>query len=364
MKIRNNDISNLPFRKKLALNIYAKYRKSLAESHELTYLFWECTLRCNLNCIHCGSDCTKETVSPDMPLNDFLDVLKSIRNRYDPGKVMVALTGGEPLMRSDLAECGKAISELGFPWGMVTNGYMLNEMKFKQLLDSGLRSVTVSLDGLEESHDWFRGVSGSFARAENAVRLIASVPDFVYDVATCIHKNNIHQIEELYQKLQDAGVKYWRIFTIFPKGRAAGNPVLKPDGELLRKIFDFISDKRKENKMKISYGCEGYLGSYEGEVRDSFFFCRAGINIGSVLIDGSVSACPSLRSDFIQGNIYKDNFLDIWDNQFSVMRDRSWTKTGVCADCNSYKYCEGNGLHLRNETDGKLLFCHLNELCA
>ncbi|MFV0364894.1 MAG: SPASM domain-containing protein [Mangrovibacterium sp.] len=58
-------------------------------------------------------------------------------------------------------------------------------------------------------------------------------------------------------------------------------------------------------------------------MRDGFFFCRAGINIALILVDGSISVCPNLRENFIQGNIYKDNFRDIWENKYDVYRDRS-----------------------------------------
>ena len=117
-------------------------------------------------------------------------------------------------------------------------------------------------------------------------------------------------------------------------------------------LFDFIKDTRKEGEINASYGCEGFLGKYEAEVRDEFFFCRAGISIGSVLADGSISACPNLRDNFIQGNIYKDNFVEIWNNKFQKMRDRSWTKTDKCNLCKYFDYCEGSGLHLRNDKTG------------
>ncbi|MDD5186097.1 MAG: radical SAM/SPASM domain-containing protein, partial [Paludibacter sp.] len=72
--------------------------------------------------------------------------------------------------------------------------------------------------------------------------------------------------------------------------------------------------------------------------------------------------CPSLRADYIQGNIYKDDFWKVWNEKYQIMRDRSWTKTGKCATCKSYKFCEGNGLHLRDEMTGDILCCHLDLL--
>ena len=350
-------------KKKIVLSLYQQHKRNQSQLHELTYLFWECTLRCNLNCIHCGSDCTKEAMAPDMPMEDFLKVLDKISTQVNPNKTMIVITGGEPLMRKDLEKCGEEIYKRGFPWGMVTNGFGLTAARFNSLLNAGLRSITISLDGLNsETHDWFRGKSGSWQKAIEAVERVAATPDLMYDVVTCVNKRNIGDLEAIKDLFISKGVNRWRLFTVFPKGRAKENPLLQLSKEEFVRLMDFIKDTRKEGKIKASYGCEGYLGEYELEVRDSPFFCQAGIHIGSVLVDGSISACPSLRADYIQGNIYKDDFMKVWNEKYQIMRDRSWTKTGKCASCKSYKYCEGNGLHLRDEQTGEILCCHLDLL--
>jgi radical SAM enzyme (rSAM/lipoprotein system) len=352
-------------KKKIALWLYQQHKRSQAQLHELNYLFWECTLRCNLHCLHCGSDCTKEAMVQDMPLPDFLNVLDAIAPHIDPHKTIIALTGGEPLMRKDLEACGREFYKRGFPWGMVTNGYGLTPERLDSLLRAGLHSVTVSFDGLtHETHDWLRGRNGSWERAKNAITMIAASGDLAYDVVTCVNKRNISDLEAIKDLLAGLGVKQWRLFTIFPKGRAENNPLLKLSSEEFIRLMEFIKRTRKEGIVKASYGCEGFLGDYEMEVRDTPFFCRAGIHVASVLADGSISACPSLRADYIQGNIYRDNFWTVWNERYQIMRNRSWTKTGQCAACKSYKYCQGNGLHLREQQGGKLLCCHLEWLNA
>jgi len=83
-----------------------------------------------------------------------------------------------------------------------------------------------------------------------------------------------------------------------------------------------------------------------------------------VLCDGSISACPSLRGDYIQGNIYKDDIWDVWQNRYQVMRDRSWAKIGDCKTCKYWRYCEGSSLHLRDEKTKELAYCHVQRLEA
>ena len=195
----------------------------------------------------------------------------------------------------------------------------------------------------------------------NAIRLLAQERDVKWDVVTCVNRRNYPRLEQLKDALYEAGVRRWRLFTIFPVGRAARYPEFQLDDRNFKGLMDFIRRTRREGKLRVSYGCEGFLGSYEGEVRDGFYTCNAGISVASVLADGSISACPSIRADYHQGNIYCDDFMDVWQHRFQPFRNRRWMKKGVCADCSFFRYCEGNGMHL-HDGDGHLLFCHLQRL--
>ena len=352
----------MDLRHKIGLELNRHLVKELTKGHPLREIFWECTLRCNLHCRHCGSDCKALSGLQDMPLEDFLTVLDSVKKAgLDTHQIMVVVTGGEPLMRPDLERCGRAFYEMEFPWGMVTNGYALTAEKLRRLMAAGLRSMTVSLDGLEANHDWLRCVPGSFSRAAGAIRLASGTPDLGFDVVTCVHSRNFGELGQLKEFLIGCGLKQWRLFTIFPSGRAADDPDLQLSDAQFRALMDFIRATRKEGRIKASYGCEGFLGDYEGEVRDNFFSCQAGITVGGVLSDGSISACTSIRANYHQGNIYRDDFMDVWNQRFQPYRDHSWMKTGDCAACKAWKYCLGNGMHLRDD-DGRLLLCHLKRL--
>ena len=346
----------------MAMNVFAKYSRVQAKLHDLNYFFWECTLRCNINCMHCGSDCKKDNVVKDMPAADYLKITSRIKEQYNPAKVMAVITGGEPLMRNDLEYIGQELTKQGYPWGFVTNGILLTQNRFAKLMDAGLRSITVSIDGFKDNHNWLRGKSDAFDKAVQAIKMIVAENDLEYDVVTCVNQRNFNELEELKKYFIDLGVKNWRIFTIDPIGRAKQIPELFISSKQLRELMDFLQTTRKEGMIMASYGCDGFLGSYEGEVRDGFFSCRAGINVASVLCDGSISACPNNSRFFVQGNIYKDDFLDVWNNRFENLRNRKWSKTSVCKDCKMFKWCLGNGLHLHsNETDG-VMMCQYNML--
>ena len=352
----------LDLRHRLALDINNALLKSTRRQHPLEQLFWECTLRCNLSCRHCGSDCRAEAQTPDMPLADFLRVLDDVNAHCEPHSVFVIVTGGEPLMRTDLEECGRGIYDKGFAWGMVTNGFALGEDRFAALRAAGMGSATVSLDGLQESHDWMRGRAHSFEHASRAIRLLAGEKGFVFDVVTCVNQRNYDEPPRIREALIGWGVRAWRLFTVFPMGRAAGDPELQLPNDRFRGLLDFIKATRKEGRIHASYGCEGFLGNYEGEVRDHFYTCEAGITAASILSDGSISACASIRSDYRQGNIYRgDTLMDVWEHGFIPYRDREWMRTGECARCRYFRYCLGGGMHLR-DAEGRLLFCHLKRI--
>ena len=348
-------------RKRVALELFRKIRKNNTRLHELNTLFWECTLRCNLSCLHCGSDCKAVAGCPDMPVKDFMQVIEQITPHVNPNRTMIIFSGGEALLRNDLEACGLELYHRGFPWGVVSNGFALNRRRLDSLLASGLHSITISLDGFEEEHNWLRQHPQSYDKALNAIRMLTKEKEIVWDVVTCVNRKNLNQLADFKEFLIANDVKNWRIFTIFPVGRAATFPELQLSDEEFTSVLEFIRATRKEKRIHLSYGCEGFLGGYEMEVRDHFYQCYAGVNVASVLADGSISACPSIRANFHQGNIYTDNFMDVWNNRFQPFRNREWARKGECTDCSMFRYCEGNGMHLHDD-EGNLLFCHYRRI--
>lgn len=349
------------FRKRIALELFRSLRKNRAKLHELHTLFWECTLRCNVACRHCGSDCRVCAAQPDMPVADFLKVIDELTPHVEPGRLLVVFTGGEALVRNDLEDCGRELYRRGYPWGLVSNGLLMTRERLDSLLGAGMHTATISLDGFEEAHNWLRRHSKSFEGALNAICMLAEEAEITWDVVTCVNQKNIQDLPLFKDFLIEMGVKQWRLFTIFPVGRAAESPELQLTDQQFTWLLNFIRFCRQEGKIRTSYGCEGFLGNYEGEVRDSIFHCQAGISTASVLADGSISGCPSIRANFHQGSIYKDAFPEVWEHRFKLYRDRSWTRKGQCADCKMFQYCEGNGMHLYDENEN-LLVCHYKRI--
>lgn len=339
---------------------FRKFRESESRLHQLNYLFWECTTRCNLDCLHCGSDCQKEGSFRDMPLEDFLAALDTIPSL--PENLIVVLTGGEPLLRKDLEICGREIRKRGMRWSLVSNGLQYHKERHISLLNAGLGALTFSIDGMEESHNWLRNNPNSFAKVDQAIGLAVGSTRLNFDVVTCVHQKNLHELSRVYQYLVAKKVKAWRLFTITPIGRAKCNPDLLLSDAQLKELMEFISVKRKDEILDVKFSCEGYVGPYESKVRGTPFFCRAGINIGSILIDGSISACPNIDRSFTQGTIYRDDFYEVWQNHFEPFRERTWMRKGKCATCGDYRDCLGNGFHHWHGDHSRPLVCHKEKL--
>ena len=351
----------LGLRKRIGLKLFKDVQERVVERHSLRTLFWECTLRCNLRCRHCGSDCRTDAALKDMPLSDFLRVLdEEVTPNTDPSRVLIIFSGGEVLVRPDLEEAGREVKRRGYKWGMVTNGMALTRERLNALIEAGLCSVSVSLDGFEDIHNDIRQNPLSYSRALEALRLISKT-GLAYDAITCVTPAMVDRLEEWKELLISNGITHWRIFSVFPAGRAKRDEGLHLNAEQFKKVMEFIRTTRKEGRINLNYACEGFLGGYEAEVRDHFYMCAAGVNVASIRVNGDISGCTSVRSNYTQGNIYEDKFWDVWQNRFEKFRNREWTKTDECAKCKVWEFCKGGGMHLRDD-EGKLMYCHYNML--
>jgi len=254
----------------------------------------------------------------------------------------------------------RLIQEREFSWGLVSNGLLIPQ-KMDLLKARGIFSLTLSLDGEEYWHDWLRGRPGAHARTLEALRVVMAAKLPVMDVVTCVHPGNLEELPAILNRLQSLGVSRWRLFAIFPQGRATEQPELMLSGPQLRSLLEWISAQRRrlEGRFRLDFSCEAYLPpKLDTRVRNEPYFCRAGISIASVLYDGSVSACPNIDRSLVQGNILEDDLLKIWERRFQDFRDRGWMRSGECTDCGDWDRCQGNSLHLWSPKRAQPSLCH------
>lgn len=335
-----------------------------AQVHELKSLFLELTHKCNLRCIHCGSDCLQDSQTPNLPFQEIVRVLDQIRQSYNPNKICLIFSGGEPLLYPRVFELGKKAIELGFPWGMVSNGYAWNARILKKAKEAGMQSITISLDGLEEEHNWMRGKKDSFKRAVQSIKLLVAAPFYQdMDIITCVNKRNLNSLDEIYQLLKTLGIQKWRLFLVSPIGRAKEHQNLFLSSKEMKQLFDKVIELKAKQDIEVNMSEAGYYGKqYETKVRDFRYHCTAGINVGSILINGDISACPNIDRRFAQGNIYQDSFVKTWEERFEVFRDRNWMKQGPCLQCKDWDFCKGHCFHLWDKDNQQSRICYLEHL--
>lgn len=339
-----------------------KNKKVLAEKPILYNLFWETTLRCNAKCKHCGSRAGEESNFKDeLTTEEIKKALQSVANRYDASKILLNITGGEPLVRKDLFEVMEFAKKLGYHWGMTTNGILINDDVIQKMKDTKMSTISISLDGLEESHDEFRGVKGSYKTIIDNIKKLKNA-NFLdcLQVTTVVNKSNLKELEEMYNKMKELKIDSWRVVNMDPIGRANDNDNLSLDTKDYQYLIKFIAEKRKKSKMDVTYGCSHYLGlKYEKETRKNMFFCTSGFTTASILYNGDIFVCPNVerRKELIQGNIKQDDFIDVWENRFKWFRDLDKLQCKECEKCEDWKYCRGDSLHTWDFKNQKPKIC-------
>lgn len=339
------------------LGMLHDYRQRLREHPELRYLFFELTMRCNEHCRHCGSYCGDKQ-SPELPKEKYFEILSQIKDRYKK-LPMLCITGGEPMLRKEIYEIMGTATEMGYHWGMTSNGTLITKDAAKRLKDAGMKTISISIDGLEETHDSFRQTKGGFRRACEGVKNLLDADIDVVQVTTVVTKKNIDELDGLFELVQELDVDSWRVINIEPIGRALSLDGYTLDPEDYRRMFRYIADKRKEG-YPVTYGCTHFLGlDYECEVRDWYFLCNAGVYTASILANGDIMGCLDIerRPETIEGNVLKDDFIDVWENRFKIYRTPLSEKNEKCRSCEARNFCEGGAYHSWNYDDNRQMVC-------
>lgn len=334
----------------------------LRKNPRLAYLFIELTDCCNLSCQHCGSRCG-QSKGTYIDTTLLLDALETIAEDFDPNRVMICLTGGEPMLHKDFYKIVQRIVELGFTWGLTTNGTLIDRPTAEKLKQLQLPSVTISIDGLEASHEKLRNTPGCFSKTIEAVSALNAV-GIPVQITSVIHKENFAELNDLYNLMRKLKVESWRVINMEPIGRALQNNSLLLSYDEIKQLLDFIREKRyaKSTPMEVKFGCSHYISfDYEREVRDNYFICGSGIYVGSILCNGDIYSCLDIerRPELIQGNIAHDRFSKVWFERFKEFRIDRTQLSSECSECAERQYCNGDSTHTWDFARNEPMFCIL-----
>ena len=345
------------------LDTLAEYAVNLRLHPKLKFLFFELTESCNLCCAHCGSWASPER-KKSLTFDQIQRVLIRTAQAYRAEDVMVCLTGGEPLLHPDFIKIVVCAKKLGFSCGVTTNGTLITVEYAQCLKDSGIDSVTFSLDGLEDMHNRLRGQPWAFQRTVNGIQNLvsAAASKMSIQVTTVIHRKNFSQLDEIFRLVTDLNVHSWRVINIEPIGRALDNPDLLLTTDEFLSLLNYIQQKRFDPhvQMEVTYGCSHYLTpELENMTRSWYFLCGSGTFVASILCNGDIYSCLDIerRPELIQGNIEVDDFVDVWENRFQAFREDRTQRCSICIDCEHRKFCRGDSAHTWDYENDRPLLC-------
>jgi radical SAM protein with 4Fe4S-binding SPASM domain len=337
------------------------------------YAVWELTLRCDLACRHCGSRAGRARAD-ELDTREALDLVTQMA---ELGVTEATIIGGEAYLRDDWHVIAAALVDAGIRTTMTTGGRGLTAERVDQAKRAGIESVSVSIDGLEDTHDHLRALDGSFAAALRALEHLrdAKLPR---SVNTQLNGHNLHHIEALLELLAAYDIHSWQIQITVAMGRAADHPelLLQPWQMLeLMPLVARLAERCKQLGIRLWPASNiGYFGPYEGllrwDHRDGHQTgCEAGLRALGIEANGDIKGCPSLpTADYVGGNIREQRLREIWERAPVVGFNRErgvedlW---GRCADC-YYAYtckagCTWTG-HVLFGRRGNNPYCHHRSL--
>lgn len=321
------------------------------EKFPLRIVFFEITARCNLSCVHCRASASMEGEKDELSTDEIKRVLEEISSL---GNVVVILTGGEPLIRRDFFEIAEHAKKIGLITAMASNGTLIDLELAREIKESGIRRVSISIDGgTASTHDSFRGINGSF---EKAISGIESLKKFGISVQinTTITKYNLKERDLLLKLAKDVGADALHIFMLVPVGcgvNIVDSAMLSPEEyeETLNWFYDrWIENQGIEFKATCAphfYRIVHQRGKPDREDFKRAFStftrgCLAGTDVCFISRKGEVQPCGYLP--VIAGNVREKSFVDIWNHSplFLKLRDYEMLE-GKCGICEFKKICGG-----------------------
>jgi len=312
---------------------------------------WEITDRCNLRCVHC--ECAAGEPRPDelttaeaLALCDDLAAL---------GTRKVNLSGGEPFLRRDWPDIVERLKSHEIEVFLVTNGLPFTERIAARCVALGVDWISVSIDGLMATHDSIRRYPkpskrpSPFRRAFEALALARS-KGIKAGVITHINGRNLDELDELHELLCVLPIDGWQLQLGSPQGRMLSTEegYLVPP-EALPQIARFIRKHQGSPFPIVTTDDIGYYTEHESHLRrfddehiPYWVGCYAGILGLAIESNGGVKGCPSMPSDWVDGNIRERSLREIWDDPKSFPYNRQWDGRklrGYCRRCEFRRLC-------------------------
>ncbi|TSA51878.1 MAG: 12,18-didecarboxysiroheme deacetylase [Planctomycetaceae bacterium] len=322
---------------------------------------WNATRRCNLKCIHCYSSSQNIRYSDELNADEGKELISDLASFGCP---VILFSGGEPLIRKDLPELIRFAVDKGMRAVISTNGTLMTKNLAKIFGEIGLSYVGVSLDGMQEIHDRFRGVSGAFDAALKGISLCQD-EGIKVGVRFTISRKNSSEIPSIFDFIEEREIPRACFYHLVYAGR--GSALINEDlsHDETRKVVDIIMDRTRD---LFDRGMEKEILTVDNHADGPYVYLRllredpkraaevfellkmnegnsSGNGIGCVSWDGEVHADQFWRN-LSFGNVRKRPFSEIWldtsNELMAKLKDKKPHVTGRCATCRWLDICGGN----------------------
>lgn len=370
---------------------------SASQEYKPRLVFWEVTKGCNLRCIHCRATATELASPSDLPTAKALDIIKQLSEFANP---ILVLSGGEPLYRSDIFQLASYGTERGLRVALATNGTLVTKEIARKIVDSGVKRVSISLDGANaDTHDSFRGIPGAFDAAIYGFRNLKELGMSV-QINMTIARHNAQQLPAVLDLVRNLGADALHTFLLVPVGcglEIADEQMVPPQeyedilnwfydqeqvGDIELKAtcaphyFRVVRQRRTAERRAAGYGSVPAIGAAESAIGPTEMTmpgstgislkpaarpsghpganggrhpdgmsavtkgCLAGTGVCFVSFEGEVYPCGYLP--VLAGDLRKQSFAEVWTNSevFSTLRDNG-KLTGKCGCCEFRNVCMG-----------------------
>lgn len=303
------------------------------------YIAWEVTWQCNANCLHCYSSSGPGVRHPnELSTSDGLRVIDQLA---EAGLLVLAFSGGEPLIRRDIYTLIRHAADRELVVNVATNGAVVNERTASRLSENGVRSVTVSLDGADAAtHDHFRAFPGLFVRTVAAIRVLVQHGLRVV-VSFTPTRLNWQQGRDVVKLAHDLGASAVNMSEYVPAGRGTLDLAV-PAVDLREVVLDWIAMRREyAGRMQIIWhDCRVAL-LVPPEEQDRYSGCGAGKLTARLMPDGTLTPCVFISQP--AGNLLDQPFADLWANApvLQTIRNRNQLVSGNCGGCDYKNVCGG-----------------------
>ncbi len=359
-------------------------------------IFWEVTKGCNLRCIHCRATATELMSPTDLPTGKALNIISQIA---DFGNPILVLSGGEPLYRHDIFQLAEYATSRGLRAALATNGTMVTKDIAEKIKNSGIKRVSISLDGADATtHDTFRGIPGAFDAAVYGMKNLQQLGVSV-QINTTIARHNAHQLPDVLQLARNLGADALHTFLLVPVGCGvdiAAEQMVPP--EEYERMLNWFYDQSLTGDIELKATCAphyfrvqrqrraadrlagrapavtpishphaigptdmtmpgstgislkpnggppvghtGHPGGHPGDMNAMTKGCLAGTGVCFISHEGEVFPCGYLPA--IAGDLRKQSFAEIWNESavFGQLRDDDNLK-GKCGCCEFRHVCMG-----------------------